>query len=73
MQKLGARLCGETNDGLFLLNFPVSELREAISLLGRFRRRPSLKGAWLKGAKARLAHEIIPYRPSLVEDGPQLD
>jgi hypothetical protein len=73
MQERGARLDHKTDDGLFLLNFPISELQAVISLLGSFRRRPSIKGAWVKDKQARLAHQVIAYRPTLVEDERQTD
>jgi hypothetical protein len=71
MQERGARLEHKTDDGLFLLNFPASELQAVISLLGSFRKRPDIKGTWVKDRQARLAHQIIPYRPSLGDEEPQ--
>jgi hypothetical protein len=73
MQERGARLDHKTDDGLFLLNFPISELQAVISLLGSFRRRPSIKGTWVKDKQARLAHQIIAYRPNLIEEESQID
>jgi hypothetical protein len=71
MQERGARLEHRTYDGLFLLNFPISELQNVILLRGAFRKRPDIKGTWVKDKQARLAHQIIPYRPSLGDEEPQ--
>ena len=68
MQKLGAASLRQTDDGLFLLNFPIDKLQTAISLLGAFRKRPRLSGAWLKDKRCRLAHSVIAYAPSLFEN-----
>ena len=73
MQERRARLEHRTDDGLFLLNFPVSELQNMILLLGMFRKRPDIKGAWVKDKQARLAHQVIAYRPNLAEDESQID
>jgi hypothetical protein len=71
LQEHGARLDRSTDDGLFLLNFPISELRAMIPLLGAFRKRPDIKGSWIKAKQAHLAHQIIPFRPNLVDEEPQ--
>jgi len=54
-----------TDDGLFLINFPKDDLIPVISHLGRFRKRPNLSGDWLNDKRERLAHQIIPFKPSL--------
>ena len=53
------------DDGLYGLLVNRSNLSFLVDL-GSFRRRPDLKGSWIKGREALLGHRIIPYNPQLL-------
>ena len=52
------------DDGLYGLLVNHSYLDFLVDL-GSFRRRPDLKGSWIKGREALLGHKIIAHRPRL--------
>jgi len=54
----------ELDEPFTIIDVDVSKLEQLIEL-GAFRRRPVLKGTWLKQKEKELAHKIIPYNPSL--------
>lgn len=53
-----------TDDPMDVLTCKVSNL-QAIIKLGEFKRRPYIKGNWIKEAEKKLAHKILPYNPRL--------
>ena len=57
-----------TDDPLFILTV---ELRSfvPILMLGTHRRRPNLRGVWIKKAEKALCHKIIPLNPRILRKG----
>jgi hypothetical protein len=63
LQKIGVVLNEiETDDNFTIIETKVENLLQIIAL-GSFKRRPSIKGKWIKSKEAILAHKILPYRP----------
>jgi len=63
LQKLGLVLNEiETDDSFTILEVKTENLPQIIAL-GSFKRRPSIKGKWVKSKEEILAHKILPYRP----------
>ena len=70
MRKRGLILNEEWLDEPFtIVDVDRSNLDQIIAL-GEFRRRPDLNGNWLKDKEAKLAHQIIPYNPTIQTEVP---
>lgn len=54
------------DEGFSIAYTKVTDLTHLIAL-GAFRKRPHIKGSWIKNKEKLLAHKIIPYRPNLKE------
>jgi len=52
-----------TDDGLYVFKTDRRNLASIIQL-GRFSRRPHLKGKWIRDKEARLGHDILPFNSS---------
>ena len=64
LRKIGGVLDIMRIDEPFLvIDVKVSILPQLIAL-GAFRRRPKLKGRWVRDKERILAHKILPYRPT---------
>ena len=57
----------ETDDPFHILDVGVQHLARLIDL-GAFRRRPDIRGRWIRGREQVLGHRILPYWPDLPAD-----
>lgn len=55
-----------TDDGLCIVDVDKQNLEQIIAL-GAFKRRPSIKGKWIKDKEKKLAHRIITFNPKIKE------
>lgn len=53
-----------TDDPLHIIDVKIENL-DAVIALGAFKRRPNVKGRWIRDKEIRLAHKIILYQPTL--------
>jgi hypothetical protein len=60
----------DTDDGLHIFEIAPRNL-QAIIDLGHHKKRPDIKGAWVRDKEERLGHKIKPYKP--VELEPERD
>ena len=68
LRKLGVILKEErTDDGLYILDIKTKDLAQIIQL-GQFKKRPHIKGRWIRDKEKRLGHRIYPYRPRLPKE-----
>ena len=51
----------DTDDAFYIVKVKVENLPQLIKL-GAFRRRPAIKGNWIKEKEEILGHKILPYR-----------
>jgi hypothetical protein len=54
----------ETDEDLYIWDIHKQYLPLVIAL-GEFKRRPNIKGKWIKRMEKILAHKIIPFNPKL--------
>ena len=54
-----------TDDHILVFKTPSDNLEEIIKATRPFKKRPYIKGNWIKQKELLLGHKILPYRPEL--------
>ena len=65
LKKTGVILSEDpSDDSFYTINVKLSYLPELLAVSG-FRRRPDVRGRWIKSLESRLGHKIIRFEPGL--------